>query len=117
MDPRGATKYILVDSGAKYNYAGPELMDGAYLLNLKLFQAGNHNLILKVREKPIGRIAHMIAGTNFMSQYRAIVDFGALQAFFCLGEVYYVVPLVGSSDRKEREGARMKVDRVGRSDT
>lgn len=50
----------------------------------------------------------MIAGTNFMSQYRAIVDFGALQAFFCLGEVYYVVPLVGSSDRKEREGARMK---------
>ena len=37
VDPRGATKNLLVDSGAIHNFAGPELMAGAYRLKVKLF--------------------------------------------------------------------------------
>ena len=43
--------------------------------------------------KPLGPI-HMVCGTIFMTQYQAIVDFGTLRAFFCLGGQYYVVPIV-----------------------
>ena len=93
---RGATKNVLVDSGAIHNFAGPELMAGAHRLNVKLFQTAGQQLCLEqVRLKPLGPI-HMIAGTIFMTQYRAIVDFGTLQAFFYLGGRYYVVPVVES---------------------
>ena len=71
-------------------------MAGADLANIKLFQASDHHLYMdQVQFKPLGPI-HMLFGTIFMTNYRAIVDFGKLRAFFRLGGQYYVVPIAPS---------------------
>ena len=71
-DLTGHIKTVLVDTGAINNHAGPEVMAGANVANVTLFQTSNHQLCLEqVRQKPLGQEIHMIAGTKFMSKYVA----------------------------------------------
>ena len=66
-DPTGATKNVLVDTGSHDNWANVEIVAGADLAHVTLFQTPNHQLCLEVQHMVSELPA--VAGYIFMAKY------------------------------------------------